>query len=128
MSSNQRGEGKVGCIVTLFIVLLGIAVGLKAVPVLWTNNELKDAAKDMASRASIMTPAAIELQLRAKAKELGIPEAAASGAMSARKSGDQLQGNCAITLRYSQKIDFYGITTYTLTTDETVSAPYINAN
>jgi len=125
---NQRGEGKVGCIVSLLIFLVILAAGVKAVPVMWSNSELKDSAKDMASRASIMTPAAIELQLRAKARELEIGEAVAAGAISARKSGDNNQGTCTVTLRYKRKIEFYGVYTYDLETDTSVTSPYINAN
>jgi hypothetical protein len=125
---NQRGEGKVGCIVSLLVFLLLIAAGIKIIPVLWNNNELKDAAKDMASRASVMAPAAIELQLRSKARELGIGEAVTAGAISARKSGDANQGTCTVTLKYKQKVDFYGVYTYDLEIDTSVASPYINAN
>jgi len=125
---RQRGEGKIGCIVSLLVLSIAIAVGVKAGPVYWSNNELKETAKDLASRASVINLAAIELQIKAKARELNVPEALVPGAISVRKSGDGIQGTCTVTLRYTRKIDFYGVTEYAMVMDEVVSVPYINAN
>lgn len=124
---KQRGEGKLGCIVSLLVLLLLVGVGIKAIPVYWSNNELKDAAKDLASRASVQPEALIEQQLRAKAKELEIPEALAAGAIVITKSGDKSQGTCTVRLHYSRKIDFFGVTSYTLDTEDSVSSPYLDA-
>ena len=125
--ARQRGEGKLGCIVSLLVLLVLVGIGIKAVPVYWSNNELKDAAKDLASRASVQSVPLIEQQLRAKAKELEIPEALAAGAIVITKSGDNSQGNCTVRLHYSRKIDFFGITSYTLETEDSVSSPYLDA-
>lgn len=123
---RQRGEGKVGCILSMLVLGLCVAIGIKAVPVYWGNNELQDAAKDLASRASVSPVESIELQLRSKAKELQIAEALAPGALRASKRGDSQQGMCAIRLRYDRKINFYGVYTWTVTVDKEVSAPYIS--
>jgi len=125
---RQRGEGKVGCFVSLFVLFLAVAVAYKALPVFWNNSQFKDSAKELASRASVLSVAAIETQLKAKALELEIPQAAAPGAISIQKSGDGTSGTCTVKLRYSQKIDFYGITDYKLETDESISTPYLNGN
>jgi hypothetical protein len=123
---RQRGEGKIGCLVSLIVLVTVVAAAYKAVPVYWNNNELKDAANDMASRASVMPVATIELQLRGKARELGIAEAMVPGAITATKTGDNQQGNCTIRLRYSQKIDFYGVYQWPVEVKVDVTAPYIN--
>lgn len=123
---SQRGEGKIGCIVSFVMFGVLTAAGLKAVPIYWSDNELKDAAKDMASRASVLQPEAIELQLRAKAKDLGIFEAAIAGAIRATKGGDGQQGMCNIHLQYKRSIDFYGAYTWVVVVDTTVSAPYLS--
>ena len=125
---RQRGEGKIGCIVILLILALTGAVAFKVVPIYWNNNELKESAKDIASRASVVTIPNIEAQVKAKARELDIKEASAPGAISVRKEGDYASGTCYVTFRYSQKIDFYGLTDYTLETHTVISSPYINAN
>lgn len=123
---RQRGEGKVGCILSLLVFVICAAVGYKAVPIFWTNNELKDAAKDLATRASVTPVESIELQVRTKAKELDIPEATVKGALRVSKRGDGQQGTCSIKMRYDRKIDLYGIYTWTVVTDTEVSAPYIS--
>ena len=51
---SQRGEGKLGCIITFLLVVLGSAVLIKLGPVYYSNMELADradAAASMASRA-----------------------------------------------------------------------------
>ena len=123
---RQRGEGKIGCIVSLLVLVILAGVAIKAVPVYWSDNELKDAAKDLASRASVTPVENIELQLRNKARQLEIAEATAPGALKARKSGDAQQGTCTISLHYARKIDLYGVYTWVASTDTEVSAPYIN--
>jgi hypothetical protein len=123
---RQRGEGKIGCIVSLLVLVTCAAVGYKAVPVFWTNNELQDAAKDLATRASVTPVESIELQVRTKAKDLDIAEATAKGAIRVSKRGDGQQGMCSIRLRYDRKIDLYGVYTWTVVTDKEVTAPYIS--
>lgn len=123
---RQRGEGKIGCILSMLVLISLAAVAVKAVPVYWSNNELKDAAEDMASRASVIPTENIELQLRSKARELAIPEAFAKGAITASKRGDGQQGTCVIRLRYKRVIDLYGMYTWTVVTDTEASAPYLS--
>ena len=123
---SQRGEGKIGCIVSLMVLAILTGVAFNAVPVYWSDNELKDAAKDIASRASVIPVAAIELQLRAKARDLEIGEAIVPGAIKATKSGDGSQGTCTISLRYKRKIDLYGVYTWVVEVDTAMSAPYLS--
>lgn len=123
---RQRGEGKIGCVASLLFLAVLTAIGFKAVPVYWGDNELKDAAKDLASRASVVPVEAIELQLRGKAKELGIGAALAPGAIKASKAGDGTQGICTIRIKYAQTIDFYGVYQWTVNVDSQVMAPYLN--
>lgn len=123
---HQRGEGKIGCIVS-FLILAGIvATGLKAVPIYWSDNELKDAAKDIASRASVIPVESIELQLRSKARELGIREAMIPGAIRVSKSSEGLQGTCTISLRYKRTIDLYGVYKWVVEVDTQTSAPFMS--
>ncbi|MDP2876119.1 MAG: hypothetical protein Q8O00_08050 [Holophaga sp.] len=124
---NQRGEGKVGCIVSLLVLAILGAVGIKAIPVLYSNNELSSAVDDVAARAGILPQATIELQLRQKIKELDIPEALAPGAVVVKKSGDAMAGTCTVHVNYTRKIDFFGLYTYPLTTNTTKSIPFVDA-
>jgi hypothetical protein len=122
---RERGEGKIGCIVTLLVFVVIIGTAFKAVPVYWADNELKDAAKDIASRASVLEPPAIELQLRTKARDLGIGEAVIPGAIRVSKSGTYQQGTCTVQIRYKRIIDLYGVYKWTVEVDAAVSSPYL---
>ena len=121
---RQRGEGKIGCVVSFVILATVTAVALKVVPLYWGDNELKDAAQDLASRASAIPTEALALQLRAKAKELEIGEALAPGAIRVTKTGDQ-QGTCTISLRYSRKVDLYGVYQWQVSVNSDITAPYL---
>jgi hypothetical protein len=129
--TRQAGEGKVGCFVTLTILIIAIAAAIKAGPVYYSNNELINAINSdigpSASRArSDMPPETladqIALQIRSKAKELEIPEATKPGAVavSVQQSGSDTPGNVHIVLHYGRPVDFYGIYSYTFNTDQTL--------
>jgi hypothetical protein len=123
-SHRQRGEGKVGCVVTFVVLAVVAAAAIKAVPVFWTDSELQDAAKDLATRAGAMKVETIELQVKTKARELEIPEALAPGAIIATKVGDTQQGKCTVSFRYTRTIDFYGAFKYDKTVNTQVTAQY----
>jgi len=124
---RERGEGKVGCIVSLLVLAILIGAGMKAVPVLYSNNEFASAADSIAARAGILSQTAIELQLREKVKDLGITEALAPGAVVITKDGNANSGICIVRINYTRKIDFFGLYTYPLTTNITKNVPYMDA-
>jgi len=124
---RQRGEGKVGCITSLLVLALMAALAMKLVPVFYSDNGLANAAEDLGSRAGIMSLPILEAQLRGKAADLEIPEAMAKGAMTVQIRGDKQQGTCVITLHYTRKVDIYGIYTLPISTDKTITRPYMDA-
>lgn len=124
---SQRGEGRIGCLISaVFIGLVG-AAGYKALPVLMSNNEFKDAVKAIATTASVRPVEELKKEIRAKAVELKIPEAADPRAVELSKSGDNLQGTITIRYNYSRKIDFYGAFSVDIITQDTVALPYMDA-
>lgn len=123
---SQRGEGKLGCIISLLVMAILVAVGIKVLPVLFADNSLFSTAEDLGSRAGLMSSAAIEQQLRAKAAELEIPEALPKGAMTITVMGDKQSGTCVIRLNFTRKIDFYGFYTYPLEIDRTFNRPFMD--
>jgi hypothetical protein len=127
MNKRERGEGKIGCIVTLLVLIVVVGLALKIVPVLYANNSLATAAEDLGSRAGILNVATVEQQLRAKAVELEIPEALPKGAMLVTVLGDQHSGTCIIKLHYTRKVDLFGAYTFPLETDKTLTRPYMDA-
>ncbi|MBS1784016.1 MAG: hypothetical protein JST24_01155 [Acidobacteria bacterium] len=129
--SRQAGEGKVGCIVTILILLVAVGIAVKAGPVYYSNNQLLNDVKTnigpAASRARSDMPAdelaeQIATQIRGKAKELEIPEALKKGAIAVtvNQGSSDTPGNVHVVLNYTRPVDFFGITSYDFTTDETL--------
>ncbi len=122
---HQRGEGKIGCIVSLAVFVIAGAAAIKAVPVLWGDNELESTAKDFATRAGQMSVPQIEVQIKTKARELEIPEALAPGAIKVTTTGPG-DGTCHVYLTYTRKVDFYGVYQWSKVVKSDVSSQYMN--
>lgn len=122
---SERGEGKIGCIVSLLVFLVAVGAAVKFVPEYLAKDALMTSAKDMVVRAGLRPVKEMELQLQAKAREEGILEAAAPGAISISKTGEH-QGICTIRIRYQRDIDFYGVYTYAMKVEETITSPYMD--
>lgn len=121
---RQRGEGKVGCLVSL--LLLGVlgAAAFKAVPVYYGNSELVDACGFIASGASRKPVEVLEREVKEKARSLGVNELLADKtALRITKASNGESGTCTITLRYVQVIDFYGVYQWSLTTEKQITKP-----
>jgi hypothetical protein len=125
--TRERGEGKIGCILTLAVLIAAGCVAFKVVPVLWANNGLVTAAEDLGSRAGLMPAPALEQQLRAKAAELEIPEALAKGAINFKILGDSHAGTCIVELHYVSKVDLFGVYTLKVPVDKSLVRPYMDA-
>lgn len=121
---QQRGEGKIGCIVSILVLGVLGAAAYKAVPVYYGNSELIDACDFIASGASRKPIETVEREVKDKARDLGVLEALSTkNAIRVTKVGAGEVGNCTITLRYKRKIDFYGVYTYVLETDKRITKP-----
>jgi hypothetical protein len=120
---TQRGEGKIGCIVSLLI--LGAAVGtlFKAFPVYYGNFELADACDLIATEASRLPQEQVEANVKQKARELEITEALKPGAIRVTKisGGSENPGKCTIVLHYRRTIDLYGLYKWDVEMDKTIS-------
>lgn len=121
---QQRGEGKVGCVLTLLVFGLLAAAGFKAVPVYYGNSELIDACEYIASGAAHKSLETIEREVKEKARDLGVVEVLREkGAIRVTKAGGGDNGSCTITLRYKRTIDFYGAYQWTIVTDKRITKP-----
>lgn len=121
---RQRGEGKLGCIVSLLVFGALAAAGYKAIPVYYGDSELVDACDFIASSAARKPIETVEREVRDKAKELGIPEVLMDkNAIRVVKGGSGEAGTCTITLRYKRTIDFYGAYQWTKETNKRISKP-----
>ena len=123
---RERGEGQIGCVLTLGVLVLVAAVLYKIVPVYYANSSLADTANDLSSKAGILSVPALEQQLKSKAKELEIPEALAPGAIKVTVAGDKAAGNCTIHLKYTRKVDIFGAYEYPVDFDKSVMNPYMD--
>jgi len=124
---HQRGEGKIGCIITVLVISIVGAAAFQAVPVLYSNNEFSNSVENLAGRAAIIPLPTIEAQIRQKAQELGITEALAPGAIVLNKIQGGQFGTCTVRVRYTRKIDFYGVFTYPLETNLDKSISIVDA-
>lgn len=122
--SRQRGEGKIGCILSLLVLAGGIAAGIKIVPVYYTNNNFEDFAGDLAGQAGFKPLPQLEAELHSKADVLGITEALRKGAISVSMIGDASLGTCNIRLDYTRPVDLYGAYTLQIRTHKTISRTY----
>lgn len=121
---HQRGEGKIGCIVSLLVFGALAAAAYKAGPVYYGNSELVDACDFIASSAAKKPIETVEREVRDKAKELGIAEVLKDrNAIRVSKAGEGEAGTCTITLRYKRVIDFYGVYQLTVETNKKISKP-----
>jgi hypothetical protein len=124
--TSQAGEGKIGCILSLLVMVAAVATGIKVVPVLYTDNSLVNFADDLAIQAGVTPGKDLDNQLRAKAKDLDIPEALAPGALSLTTSGPTDGGICQIDIKYSRTVDLYGIYPLVIGTDKHITKTYMN--
>jgi hypothetical protein len=130
--TRQRGEGKVGCIISLVVLLVLGGAAAKLVPYWWDLDQFFSSADELASRAGTIasTPEkgeeTIKTQLMAKARELELPEAARPGAVtvSVTSGGDSSNGRCTIRIKFSRTLDFYGLTSTVWATDKTIAKPW----
>lgn len=121
----QRGEGKIGCIVSLVVFGILAAVAAKIVPYWWSVDQLVSTADELASRAGVLRAESLKLQMNAKASELELAEALKPGAMVINLTGTESNsGTCTITLRFSRDLDMYGVTKITWNTEKRISKPW----
>jgi len=120
----QRGEGKIGCIVSLLVFLILGGVAYKIVPYWWAVDQLINSADELASRAGMVNRESILAQLKAKAREEEIPEATSPGAITVMITGSGESGQCTITLRFERAIDLFGVTKVNWATDKRISKPW----
>lgn len=121
---HQRGEGKLGCLVSLLVLGTLGAAAYKAVPVYYGNSELVDACDFIASGSARKPIEMVEREVKEKAKELGVVEALTQkNAIRVSKGGSADAGTCTIALRYKRDIDFYGVYKWSLETDKRITKP-----
>lgn len=123
----ERGEGKVGCLVTLIVVVLLGGIIWKVLPIYAGHMNLLRYAEDIAGGAATRPEAEIQGLIFKKAEELGIREATQPGSVAIQKSGDYDRGSCAITFNYKRPVDFFGVYKTDIVFNKRLERPYLNA-
>jgi hypothetical protein len=70
---NQRGEGKLGCVMGLLILIAAVFVAYKMIPVKVRSTEFRDAVQDAARSAGGNPTEGIKNSLAYKAHQLRLP-------------------------------------------------------
>ena len=116
-TKNQRGEGKVGCTISLVVLAILVAVAIKVVPVYYADNQIYDIVERKAEQAAGRKAEDMEKEVRIEIRGLEIPEAMAPRAITFRKTMSGDNGTVTVTMRYSHKVDLYGITEWSFNVD-----------
>jgi len=70
---GEAGDGKLGCILWVLLLLVGVLIAWKAIPVKIASSELYDFMVEQAKWAGQTDAETIEKRIFAKATELGLP-------------------------------------------------------
>jgi uncharacterized protein YxjI len=70
---NQKGEGRLGCVVGLLLLAGALFFAYKMIPVKIQASEMRDAVQDASRSASGKSQATIRKELFARSQELEVP-------------------------------------------------------
>ncbi len=114
---NQRGEGRIGLVITLVLIAIAVFVGMQYIPAKVNAYEFSDyLEKECRFAATRRNDEAIEKRILEKAEELGLPLKRKN--LKVRRSVNEI----IITARYEQPLDFK-VMTYRYKFDHTEKAP-----
>ena len=115
--SNQKGEGRVGLMITLIIVAVAIFLGVKVIPVRIAAYEFRDVLREEARYGAVRnSDDVVTKRILEKAAELEIPLKKKD--LKVRRTPGQM----VISASYEQPIDLK-VTTYIYKFSETEKAP-----
>jgi hypothetical protein len=70
---RQRGEGKAGCVFWILLLVAGVVVGLKIIPIEIAKGQLKDHIAELAQFQPHRTADFYQTAIFGRAQELGLP-------------------------------------------------------
>lgn len=115
--SSERGEGRIGLLITLIVVAVAIFLGAKIIPVRITAYEFRDVLREEARYGAVrLTDDEVAKRILNKADELEIPLRKQN--LSVHRTPSQM----VISASYDQPIDLK-VTTYVYRFDATEKAP-----
>ena len=103
-SRRQSGEGKVGCLIGLIVLGIGIFIAYKMIPVKVKAADLRQTVVDEAKSAGTHNDEAIRQAILLKAKDLNLPVTAEDIQTT------RAQSEITVEVNYVVPIDFPGFT------------------
>lgn len=114
---NQKGEGRVGLMITLIIVAVAVFLGVKVIPVRIAAYEFRDVMREEARYGAVRnSDEVVAKRILQKAAELEIPLKKKN--LKVKRTHSQM----VISATYEQPIDLK-VTTYVYKFRETEKAP-----
>jgi hypothetical protein len=97
---SERGDGNVGCIVWLLVLLIVVAIGWKAIPVKIRTSQLYDHMVELSKFSAQAPPDELELSILNRARELDLP--VAKEGVLVQRIGDRikLEAHYTVPLHY----------------------------
>lgn len=92
----QAGDSKIGCILWTALLLIGVLIGWKAIPVKIATSELYDFMVEQAKWAASSSDEAIKKRILDKARELDLPVDPAK--VTVVKGGDKIRMRAVFTV------------------------------
>jgi len=115
--SQERGEGRLGLLITLVVVGAAIFLGVKIIPVRITAYEFRDVLREECRYGAVRDEdSTVVKRILDRAEELEVPLDKKN--LSVKRTSKEM----VISARYEQPIDLK-VTTYTYRFDETEKAP-----
>jgi hypothetical protein len=100
----ERGSGNVGCILWLIVLVVGVLIAWKAIPVKIKTAEFYDSIEEMAKFSGSNPPDALKKQILDKANELQLP--VDKDHVKVQRIGDRIR----MEVDYTVPLDFPGYT------------------
>ena len=101
---GQRGEGQFGCVVGLLLLLIGLFIAYKMIPVKVKAAELRQEIVDQAKSAGMRGDDKIMAAILKKAQDLQLPVTEDNVKIS------RGQNNISVDCQYTVPVDFPGFT------------------
>lgn len=101
---NQKGFSKFGLIVTLFVLLVGLTIGLKVVPIYIDHNFVKGIAESLvdSGRAATLTQAEVRQEIAASLRVNNIRNFDLNSITATRSNG-----TAVITIQYERRVSLF---------------------
>src|ERR1041385_1540381 len=104
VSRRERGEGQFGCVVGLILLVIGVVIAYKVIPVKVKTAEVRQEVVDDAKSAGMMNDEKIRAAILNKAREDNLP--VTDDSIKISRGANQIN----VTVDYVVPIEFPGYT------------------